>query len=120
MSSSVIHGTEGGPDTRLSSAGTGKSSAGITVILLCPREADMLILPKNEEATVTAASIRLHPEDSVAIVLQDLEMGTTLPDHELKLVTAVKRGGADDGELFGHVGQAGGRGGVARPAVPNP
>jgi SAF domain len=41
---------------------------------------------------VTAVSIRLHPEVSVAIALQDIEMGTILPDHGLKLVTAVKRG----------------------------
>ena len=41
---------------------------------------------------MTAASIRLHPQDSVAIALQDLEMGTALPDHGLKLVTPVKRG----------------------------
>ena len=41
---------------------------------------------------MTAASIRLHPQDSVAIALQDIEIGTTLPDHGLTLVTAVKRG----------------------------
>lgn len=132
---------------------------------------------------MTAASIRQHPEDSVAIALQDIEMGTIQPDHGLKLVTAVKLGhkfaladlavgahvlthnlgmgehtqeyamaqansplgildhtrtfdgyhrvdgkvgdpqlfgGADDGELFGHRDQAGGRSGHARSVVPRP
>jgi altronate hydrolase/galactarate dehydratase len=41
---------------------------------------------------VTASSIRLHPQDSVAIALQDLEAGATLPDHGLTLTTPVKRG----------------------------
>jgi len=41
---------------------------------------------------MTAASIRLRPQDSVAIALRDRETGTTLPDHGLTLVTPVKRG----------------------------
>lgn len=36
-----------------------------------------------------APSLRLHPDDTVAIALQDLEAGLTLPDLGVTLTTPV-------------------------------
>ena len=41
---------------------------------------------------MTAPAIRLHPEDSVVIALQDLTEGTSLPEFGLTLVEPVNRG----------------------------
>ena len=41
---------------------------------------------------MTAPAIRLHPEDSVIIALQDLAAGTALPDFGLTLTEPVNRG----------------------------